>query len=394
MLKQIPWPKNWQDFERLCCILWSEIWGDPGTQRNGRTGQPQHGVDIFGRLPAGRGWGGIQCKGRERYPPNPVEEADLRAEVERALNFRPSLNAFILATVAPRDATIQAVARSISTAHEGRNLFSVSVWSWDDISDELVTRPSLIRRLYGEIGHENSSVPRRSGDSVSFTVFKPEAQATVQAAFSHPEIMSLVGERIRSDAQIALTELILNAFEHAGATRCELSISQSSITLRENGRRFDPIGVEPEIRNGRGAGLWYFRNFRTKYKSLMQVEHRVDGTDNVVEFTFSTPLHFLTIDEGCTHAINDPIPSSPLARADTIRIGDDCNIFSVVFGDAVLSVPISFVVPFVYRLVRRLGPDCVLSLAFPQNSELLRETIREIISHDADIAGCVIITDS
>ena len=47
---QLPPPANWQDFEDLCHRLWSSIWGT-NPQKNGRQGQPQCGVDIYGMPP-------------------------------------------------------------------------------------------------------------------------------------------------------------------------------------------------------------------------------------------------------------------------------------------------------------------------------------------------------
>ncbi len=46
---QLPPPSNWQDFETLCWRLWKAIWNDRNTQKNGRQGQPQAGVDVFGQ---------------------------------------------------------------------------------------------------------------------------------------------------------------------------------------------------------------------------------------------------------------------------------------------------------------------------------------------------------
>jgi hypothetical protein len=45
--KQLRKPENWQDFESLCKKLWGEIWNCPEIKKNGRKGQPQHGVDIY-----------------------------------------------------------------------------------------------------------------------------------------------------------------------------------------------------------------------------------------------------------------------------------------------------------------------------------------------------------
>ena len=60
---QIKKPKNWQDFEKLCKNLWGEIWDCADTiKRNGRIGQQQYGVDVYG-IPKGEtSYYGIQCK--------------------------------------------------------------------------------------------------------------------------------------------------------------------------------------------------------------------------------------------------------------------------------------------------------------------------------------------
>ena len=65
---QIRKPENWQDFEKLCKKLWGEIWNCPDTiKRNGRLGQSQKGVDIYG-IPKGESqYSGIQCKGKDDY---------------------------------------------------------------------------------------------------------------------------------------------------------------------------------------------------------------------------------------------------------------------------------------------------------------------------------------
>ena len=49
--KQLCKPQNWQDFESLCKILWTHVWElNPGdVKKNGRMGQAQHGVDVYGK---------------------------------------------------------------------------------------------------------------------------------------------------------------------------------------------------------------------------------------------------------------------------------------------------------------------------------------------------------
>ena len=64
---QAPPPSNWQDFEELCWKLWKEIWKDPNTQMNGRKGQKQHGVDVYGMPNQKNPYAGVQCKGKDNY---------------------------------------------------------------------------------------------------------------------------------------------------------------------------------------------------------------------------------------------------------------------------------------------------------------------------------------
>lgn len=98
-----PPPRSWEEFEILCADLFRHVWKDPGTQRNGRTGQPQHGVDVFGRPDGGPHYAGAQARNKT-YPPAAVTVVELRAEVEKAKKFVPALKSFILATTAPNDA--------------------------------------------------------------------------------------------------------------------------------------------------------------------------------------------------------------------------------------------------------------------------------------------------
>jgi hypothetical protein len=46
---KVPKPEYWTDFEDLCKHLWGEVWGDLGIKKNGRSGQEQHGVDVYVR---------------------------------------------------------------------------------------------------------------------------------------------------------------------------------------------------------------------------------------------------------------------------------------------------------------------------------------------------------
>ena len=65
---QIKKPSNWQDFEKLCKLLWGEVWCCEDTiKRHGRQGQNQHGVDVYAYVDKYNGYCGIQCKGKDDY---------------------------------------------------------------------------------------------------------------------------------------------------------------------------------------------------------------------------------------------------------------------------------------------------------------------------------------
>ena len=148
---QLPPPSNWQDFEKLCCDLWSRIWEDPNTCGNGRQGQSQNGVDVFGRPQKGDKLAGVQCKGKDSYTNKALTQDKVEAEVEKAKGFQPKLSEYIIATSGPRDAKIQEVARKISEKHKSQGLFSVSISSWEDIVLKLHDYPELLNKHYSEI---------------------------------------------------------------------------------------------------------------------------------------------------------------------------------------------------------------------------------------------------
>ncbi|MDM1492026.1 hypothetical protein [Acinetobacter indicus] len=140
---QIPPVANWQMFENLCRDIWAREWGDIYTQKNGRIGQPQNGVDVYGKC--NNQLHAVQCKGKDNtYNTNGVTLKELKEEVEKANNFTPSISHFILATTAPNDATIQQHARELSKNYD----FNIEVVGWDYILNLLSKYPEIIKDYY------------------------------------------------------------------------------------------------------------------------------------------------------------------------------------------------------------------------------------------------------
>ena len=135
---QLKKPSNWQDFEKLCKLLWGEIWACEDTiKRHGRQGQNQHGVDVFAYVDKYGGYCGIQCKGKDDYTDAQLTEAEIDAEIEKVLGFEPELKLLVFATTANKDAKIEGIIRKKDIENRQKGKFRIDIASWEDIVDQL-----------------------------------------------------------------------------------------------------------------------------------------------------------------------------------------------------------------------------------------------------------------
>lgn len=135
---QLKKPSNWQDFEKLCKLLWGEIWVCEDTiKRHGRQGQNQHGVDVFSYVEKYNGYCGIQCKGKDDYTNAQLTETEIDNEIVKALSFEPELKLLLFATTANKDAKIEGYIRKKDLENRAKGLFAIDIASWEDIVDQL-----------------------------------------------------------------------------------------------------------------------------------------------------------------------------------------------------------------------------------------------------------------
>ena len=110
--------------------------------RNGRFGQGQNGVDIYG-YPAHLGghsakkMAGVQCKNVKQFTTYGADQ-----QARDAMGFNPHLSEFIIMTTAPRDATIQQHIRETQWPFHFHILF------WDDICIELSGHDALLKKHF------------------------------------------------------------------------------------------------------------------------------------------------------------------------------------------------------------------------------------------------------
>jgi hypothetical protein len=140
---KIPIPKDWQEFESLVREAMILRWNSPNLQKNGRTGQAQQGVDVWGPDEIGRRVG-IQCK---RYA-QVLKMKDVTEEVAEAEKFKGKFSALFLATTTDHDSTLQAKVRQLSDQRVAKGKFAVSIMFWDEIIASLALNPVVFKMFY------------------------------------------------------------------------------------------------------------------------------------------------------------------------------------------------------------------------------------------------------
>ena len=148
---QILPPQTWEDFEDLCLAIWKKKWKYPEAKKNGRKGQEQNGVDIFGKPEKLQDWAGVQCKGKDNFLERSITEKEILKEIEKAKNFTPSLTEFTFATTTPRDAKIQEFVREQNDLSTKSGGFKIDIYFWEDIKDIISQHNDIIEYYYSDI---------------------------------------------------------------------------------------------------------------------------------------------------------------------------------------------------------------------------------------------------
>ena len=186
----MPKPVNWQDFESLCKKLWREEWKCQSIKKNGRLGQVQHGVDVYGIPSGSSSYWGIQCKGKDDYSNSQLTIEEIDCEIEKAKKFIPPLEGFIFTTTANKDAKIEEYIRCKNLESKGKGFFSIDIYSWEDIVDLIEPHKTVYEWYLKDILHENNY-----GISVKFN--GNDKEILLKPSFVHYKI-----QKIKTDEPI------------------------------------------------------------------------------------------------------------------------------------------------------------------------------------------------
>ena len=139
--------KDDDEFKSLLRDLCAEEWDAPGTERFGRRGQKQFGVDVYGQPVDANGfYRAVQCKLRTTN--EQLTEKKLSAEVAASHQFPHRLDRVIIATDAPRDKNTQILVDRISESEVAVGRPPVHIWFWPEIEERLAAYPRLLVKYY------------------------------------------------------------------------------------------------------------------------------------------------------------------------------------------------------------------------------------------------------
>lgn len=124
----MPPPANWQDFQTLTVDVAKSKYVEHLVQEYGRQGQRQNGVDVYAVDYLEKKIG-IQCKETKS---SSLTTKNIDDEINKAKNFKPDLDLFIIATTARTDANLQSHVNQLNSTNTIK--FKVQLWFWDDIN--------------------------------------------------------------------------------------------------------------------------------------------------------------------------------------------------------------------------------------------------------------------
>lgn len=192
---QIPKPADEQAFERASIVLWRGLLKDPNVQRNGRRGQRQNGVDLFGiRDDDPERHVGIQCK--LKSDGHFLTADEVREEVRKAQTFRPPLKEYFIITTAPDDVALQELAREL-TAEFAKNSANLRlyIWGWNTL-EEKISEDAAARKAFDPSFGPFSE--RILDETQKIGMVQLQAQTETTAGFSRIEAkLSEVADRLQ-----------------------------------------------------------------------------------------------------------------------------------------------------------------------------------------------------
>ncbi|MEC5406612.1 hypothetical protein VOM14_13740 [Paraburkholderia sp. MPAMCS5] len=365
--KQIPPPKSWERFEDLTRALFAAVWKAPLAQKNGRSGQQQHGVDVYGtpEVAPGKNFG-VQCKGKNNGYGAKATIAEFDAELTKAEKFKPTLGHWTFATTAPNDATLQEYARLVSERREKEGKFPVVAIGWDTIQGLLSSHQAVVEEIYPEYAGDLPKImaalralPRADEldqirrSLIAFATRSAAAETEVSAWFEvqfgvardlGPALMgrSLGPADVAACPTLPEVALLTADLERAGSARLagvpgagkSISVLQVARQMHDRGWRVlrlaDPMGRVPPFDESSNPTLYIVDDAHlTRPALLRELEERATASRWVLSaYTISDdsggfPGAIQLDAKRAVRVIADGLRTSPEATLAAVRRADD-----------------------------------------------------------------------
>jgi hypothetical protein len=210
---QIPPLEEWKDFEDLCLSIWKRIWNDNSAQKYGRRGQEQCGVDLFGRPNDGNEYAGVQCKCKENMLSAKLTISEIKKEINLAKNFKPELKEYIIATTSVRDVNIQKYCNQVTLEHKKIEKFSVRVFFWEDIKEQ-ITEEEILRFYPSFVIPEKllQSKALIGEEKKSTKIYEEKTQKIENIIFDYSKLVGGIREE-EYNSELNHVRDLLNSFE-------------------------------------------------------------------------------------------------------------------------------------------------------------------------------------
>lgn len=363
MMTTLQPPKNWQDFEELCFMLWSAKWG-PGTQKNGRLGQAQSGVDFYGKQYPSDKFTGVQCKGKNNNYGKKLTKKEIERECIEAKKGTTKIEKLIFATTTPRDAKIQQYCRDLTESQQFG--FDVEAYFWDDIEEELHYRPYLVTKLF--------EIEDNKGNILNLDYYITLGR--ISDFFTRPHIQNVLSDKLAKYLSALSFELADNACKYGKANSVILSIEDNIFTIKDNGRKFNPL----DLTEGNG-GYKTIKSILAEYGNDF-IHYSRTETENVITISFGDVDSNESIKESCEFTMDLRLMQAPPTRVPPrLEIPQGVKTIVVNIIPPETGVPISIGASLIGFLLEKMSRDQHLKVYYPDGWIFINEIKENFEGH-------------
>lgn len=287
----LPKPKNWDDFEDLCYLLWKFIWNDRNARKNGRQGQAQHGVDIYGTPEKQRKIEGVQCKGKAEWAETKLTIAEIKEELKKATQFTPSIKALTFATTAPSDSVLLEKVRKLDLSNY--NNIKPHVQSWNEIEVQIREFPDVLAAFYRD-SVTTVKWSRTGTDSFEAEVNIKRPDEEIFNLMKSDMAKMHVNLSLRTSLKNVATEIAFNAAKFAKSKSCIVRLSRNSFSILCDGPYFDLKKYLDDPKSVRKGGMTEIQNLLNSYVSEVNLTSTAVQGGSLYTFNFKNELINIT----------------------------------------------------------------------------------------------------